>query len=192
VRLAIVTAWHGRPDLTRRVAEYYAGMGVCIAAVTRGELDAIGRVDGWGYAISPNVVSDKFNTAVAHARFNADAVMIVGSDDLVSPKYIEDAIRLLEEGVDYIHGNGLYFYDETYRRSVYVPTSAPPGCGRVLSKRLLDMLDWQPYAPGLMKCIEASMAERLKALWFVESEIDCSPKDDHAEGRYLVDIKTRS
>ena len=199
MRLAIVTAWHGRPDLTRRVAEYYTDW---CESDTHRRLIAVATVDEHSainfdhirlrrHHAAHNVVSDKFNLACNCANlYNADAVMIVGSDDLVSPKYIEEAIRLLEEGVDYIHGNGLYFYDETYRRSVYVPTSAPPGCGRVLSKRLLDMLDWQPYAPGLMKCIEASMAERLKAPWFVEAEIDCSPKDDHAEGRYLVDIKT--
>ena len=35
------------------------------------------------------------------------------------------------------------------------------------------------------------MAERLKDCEYTSAVIDCSPKDDHAEGWYLVDIKTR-
>lgn len=186
--IAIVTAWHGRPELTRKVAEHYRFHGgPKIAACTQEEADLIGPVEGWETVIVPqNVVSDKFNAACQYARgLGVQGVCIIGSDDLLSRSYLTEARKYIWTK-QYIVPNGLYFFDQDHNRGMFMLTSGYPGCGRILREDLLDALDWEPYEQGLMRFLEGSMAQRLMEIEHDGHVIDVSP----GTGLYVVDVKS--
>ena len=110
---------------------------------------------------SPELIVLTQNTAICTIDINA--VMIVGSDDLVTPVYIEAVKYLLEKGVDYITLPSLYFYDLQSGR-MHFCLAERLGLGRVLSRRLLDLLDWKPWPEGLNSGLDGAMYQRIQEL----------------------------
>jgi len=98
-------------------------------------------------------LSDKWNYCVNQAKqFNPDAVMIVGSDDIFTNKYIEIAQYNINRGVEYISNNNwlYYFY---YRKNIIIMNfkylqrryNDGLGSGRIYAKKILDIIDWDLY-----------------------------------------------
>ncbi len=176
-RLGVVTKLWRRPDVAPFVLRYFAGLQghpllqereapielVCVAAFSPGDPDPAERVDGWAYVEAPNrPLSAKGNAAVLALEGKVDAVLNVGSDDLVSPGFIAEAVRLVESGTDMVHPLGLTFFDVETGRAMAVD-GPRIGAGRVLSRALLDRLGWRPW-PERGELPDSDMDALLKTL----------------------------
>jgi hypothetical protein len=100
-----------------------------------------------------NPLSLKYQKGVSEAKqFNADAIMILGSDDIVSQEYIDKAHDCLNKGYQFIgikswlnscfYKNNFIYTQTTYR---YRPLGDGIGAGRIISKYLLDKCRWNLY-----------------------------------------------
>ena len=188
-KLAICTAFHGREALTRRVAKYYEDNhdGPLVAVSTGLPLDGWGRwqvVEG-----KANIVSDKLTHAFRLCKdLDCDAVCVIGSDDYLSPNYLDEVRQRILDGYDYVCANSLYMYHEPTGRAQYVPLSTPAGCGRALSRELLVRLKWTPYTLGKMRGVDGTMTDKIEVDRAPGYTIDTSP----GSGFYVVDVKSET
>ena len=106
MKLGLVTAFHGRVNLTRIWCEHTQQFGLPIyAAITVGD-EAISEIarDGCHLFVSMpnNPVGAKFNAALALAMEDGcDAVMILPSDDFISQEWVDKSLETLASGVLY-------------------------------------------------------------------------------------------
>lgn len=93
-----------------------------------------------------NPVTSKFNRAFRFMQsIGVDYVMVLGSDDIVSTKYIQDTMVQMEKGIDLIGTNTIYFYcGQGSERGKLVKLDTPimKGIGKTVSKRILDQCNW--------------------------------------------------
>lgn len=102
-------------------------------------------------------------------RHNPDAVLYAGSSDWVLPIYISNAVRLIEEqGFEIVGSYGCRFVDvaKTIRSALWkgydpLVRNETIGIGRVLSKSLLDRIDWHPFNGSLDNSLDRSMTDRV-------------------------------
>tara|TARA_B100001059_G_scaffold236815_2_gene290825 strand:+ start:6098 stop:7180 length:1083 start_codon:yes stop_codon:yes gene_type:complete len=119
-----------------------------------------------------NPLSLKFQKGVSEAKqFNADAIMILGSDDIVSQEYIDKSHDYLDKEYQYIgintwlnscfYRNNFIYTEATYR---YRVQGDGIGAGRIISKYLLDMCKWNLYvfSRPLNKCLDGNSFKNIK------------------------------
>lgn len=157
--IALVTCFHGRPKVSRL---FFAGVErlkreghqvqVC-AAVTKGDHENLALCEEHGAAWVEHSNHDlalKFNAAAAIARwFGADAIMTLGSDDLVSGELLTEARELIPRR-HYIVPGALGVYAPHLKKAALlkdpvVPNALKFGAGRILSFDLLERLSWKPW-----------------------------------------------
>ena len=204
-RLGIITAIHGRPRLTDLFMAYYQNLEVpgvdlrCCAAYTmpddRDRIEATAYTedfmyDRWHSIEAPNNPrSDKWNAACQFLRFclgkhQLDAALILGSDDFASAAYIQHAVGLIQKGADYVCTRNIYYYDTATQRLFYGLYDRV-GAGRVLSRRLLDQCDYQPWMPGTNRNADYALGQGavlgIEPTWMPDLARSRMP---------LVDVKT--
>lgn len=183
MRIGLVSAVHGRPAVVKIGLAGWARLAEIPSislrgAVTGPENDASrGAIEGagWTYLVTPNTpLGWRYNLATAMLRGSVDAVMVFGSDDLICDGYMKFAAEALSNGHDYLGVSDLYLYDLDRKAMGYWPGydkadpilghrhGEPIGLGRVFSKRLLDMIKWEPWEHkinrGLDRCTTARLA----------------------------------
>lgn len=133
-------------------------------------------------------VTEKFNTAMRYMRTQeVDAVMILGSDDLISSRFYLKTLEQVSLGIDYIGIKILYFYagdgqykgrlvklDRTYATSFF-------GTGRTVSRTLLDQCDWRLWDMQRNWGMDAIAVKNINLYAKTRACID----------EMLVDVKTR-
>ena len=117
-------------------------------------------------SISNDPLGAKWNAGFMAARkYEPTGVLFVGSSDWVSDNYIAEAERMLPE-YDMLGKLGCHFTDlgpsniRTVNWFGYGKGSRsyePIGIGRVLSTRLLNKLNWQPFDKRLSSGLDWSM-----------------------------------
>ncbi len=184
VKIGLLTATWRRPQLTKLVLDYYAGLdfSVRLAAVS----DTSERYAGWITVYSENnPVSNKWQAGLENVRqFDFDALMIVGSDDVITPAYLDACRYLIERGADYIYLPGAYFYDG---QRMFWGQAERLGMGRCLSRKLLRRLGWRLWDDGLDSGLDGSMTrriDRMKGVGTIQIE------DPIKHGYVGMDIKT--
>ena len=197
MNIGLLTAIWGRPRLTDLVLRYYERLDLKKVLVYSEEDPCVhDLVTGdWGYIGYPNNnLSGKWNHGMMHIRSfhefqnnSLAGVMIVGSDDLVTPQYVDAVKYLLARGVDYISLPTLYFYNLDTGRMHYC-LAERLGLGRVLSRRLLDMLDWEPWPNDLNSGLDGAMWDRISKLKDVKA-VKLSIKTCTKLGIAALDIK---
>lgn len=191
MRIGILTAIWGRPRLTEAMLDYYARLEVPgidfvrMSVVSPGDPDPCKLNPAWRYAGADNMpLTDKWNAgAKLVADLDVDCVVITGSDDFLNAAYFEHVRDLILEGADYIKLGGLHFYD--FHRLIYVKDCFA-GLGRCLSRRLMDMVEWEPYAVGHPKGIDGRMDERCFPL---VRDTTARIRDSRSKGIFAVDVK---
>ena len=152
---------------------------------------------GFRYVERPNFpLSDKWNAAVTELG-DADAVVILGSDDWISHPTLTTYARLVADGVEYIGLRDQFFLDARTRECLKFAgykgkrRTEPVGVGRCLSRSLLARLGGSPWDSGLRKGLDGNMTKRLRAL--------TSPPRSHVvsmkamgSGVCALDIKTET
>lgn len=88
----------------------------------------------------------KWNVGVKYSKlFNPNAIVILGSDDLLSTNYIEYMYKHITNGIDLVGKSDWNivalneFYEASYKGFGLL------GAGKIISKRILDELDWSIF-----------------------------------------------
>lgn len=166
IRLMIVTAIYGRPTLTEKVLRYYAeldldGFELDLVAVRSPEdEEPTPDVDGWRYIEAPNLpLGAKWNTVLPEfEKSKAEALMIVGSDDLVSRSYFDLAYGALRKGANVVASHDLCIYrDDT----VYLCEASRPGAGKILDRRTITELGGALFDAAINRFLDSSLIHRL-------------------------------
>jgi len=153
MELGIVTVMHGRHALTRMWAEYTSGLGLPIfACITNGDVELRRVCDDHGIVYverSNDWLGAKHNAALSLC--GAGRVMLLPSDDFVSPSWI-DVVRATD--VPYLYPDSCGLYDVATRRGCILRHRGPGtrrfGAGRVLRRDVLDMVGtlWTDRLPN--------------------------------------------
>lgn len=167
--LGILTAVWRRPELTQLMLSHTTDLrpenaDVKVVAVrSRSDPESAPDVEGVIYAEAPNKpLSRKFTAGMNVLRkMDVDGVVILGSDDLVNEKYLQRIAQLMQNHKsDYLQAGGLWVYDVATQRCMYGEAGRIGG-GRMLSRRLLDMIDWRPWQRSDLGGLDRSMDARL-------------------------------
>ena len=191
MNIAVVTAMHGRPQVT---AVFLAGLrraGLpCYACVTHEDTENIELCEAHGVTFttrSNEYVSDKFNAALFLVPRDVDGVMVLGSDDLVSHEWVTEARAALADGHRYLWPGRIAFYDpkRNRARSLLNDTGSVLkfGAGRVIARAVLDALAWQLWPMGLTRGLDQASHSYVRG---TKTKIWRSTSPDVA----VVDIKT--
>jgi hypothetical protein len=180
MHIAVITAVHRRYALT---ALYWAWTAyLCawwadhqvtlIAAVSDDEHAALAAEAGATVVETANrPLGRKFNAALQAAEgADADAVLIMGSDDFLCPVVAGALLAACVAGVPYVGLQDLYFLDlptgqlrywRGYRGS---RMGEPIGAGRLLRRELLDRCDWTLWAAHRHEGMDHSSMARAAAI----------------------------
>lgn len=175
ITIAVVTAVYKRPEITRRVLEYYEHVRKNLQGIVNLQLYAVGSEGylsrkmcedaGWSYIEFPNKpLSDKWNAIIASLRnIPFDALFITGSDDIVSENLFLEYARLLSQGclfigirdmytIDLLTGKALYFggYKERKRGESCI------GLARCFHRTIVEKLDFRLWENGLNRNLDNS------------------------------------
>lgn len=117
-------------------------------------------------------LGNKWQTGIDFARtLEPDALLIMGSDALISPDWVKFSAEKIANGADltgkiswYTCGivpkKHLEILHHKYIRSPAV--DFPVGGGRMVSRKLLDRMDWQLYPRGRKSCLDHGSAMNMK------------------------------
>lgn len=189
--IALMMPVFRRPRLTRVVANYYRPQCTMdLLAITSFDDD----VPYWPYVDYPNEpLGAKLNAGLNMLR-KKDAVLLVGSDDLLTSAYLTHVQDRIAAGYDVVRLQACYYLDLTRERPVlFKSPRALPGAGVALSRRVLDAYGWKMWNDSLNSSLDGSMFRRL-AQWAIHHP-DKPPlktcKVRHADADMLcLDVKT--
>jgi len=135
---------------------------VLIVSTTRDE--QIAKSLGVNYVWSINSpLGKKFQNGMEYCRiFNPKCVIINGSDDLFSLNYCNYIVNVLKNyNSDLVGVNLWYLYHKgTYYQTSY-KTNRFIGCGRGISRRILDKINWEYYPINRPKGLDFYSKKRI-------------------------------
>lgn len=199
LRLGVLTALWKRPTIAAKVLEHFAKMDITsdlilLAVGSEGEKsESLSTKYGWNYVEAPNVpLGNKWNVGMeAIGKLGVEAVLIVGSDDLIEYQLV----RLLADktfgGEGYVGLQDIYFTDSVSGQTGYFPGHGerrgydPIGAGRIFSQRALEQCKWRPWPDRLMNGLDSGCHKRMTALGITPSTLSCKET-----GLIAVDIKS--
>lgn len=180
--IGLLTAVWRRPALTEIVFAHYAQMTHDVKDEVRMSLVAVGsegfaskrRADryGWGYVEYPNYpLGAKWNAGLPALRdLGVDAVLIVGSDDLLNAAAVLRYGRALRDGVRYVGLQDLYFYDQPTDRTIHWPgydderAGESAGLGRCIHRSYIEAVAWKLWDDEKEHGLDGSMREILSPI----------------------------
>lgn len=207
MKLAIITALHGRYRLTRLFLDYWRTLDVpgvellLSCAITTDEYKMREMVTReypeWSPVYAPNMpLTTKFAANMQNVEaWKPDAMMIIGSDDFVTPSYIQRSIDAMQ-CADLVGTHTVYYMeygtDQIIRQHV---TGDPIGAGRVLSRRLLEHLEWMPWDTATPS-LDMSMMHQMKLNGILpeiieeDAMLDVKSKDQHGQDTNQTTYRT--
>lgn len=146
----------------------------------------------WNVSYAENLpLTRKFAANMPGAReWDADAVMILGSDDFVSASYIDHMVNWTGKSVQFA-GNRIVHYIDLGTDQIiqqWDMGGRAIGAGRVLFKELLDKVDWHPWLDDETTGLDKSMLLRLNDIQcnkIIKSHpglLDCKLTDTKGNG----------
>jgi len=202
MQIAIGTAVWGRPKTTElfwaavdRLREQWAAHEV--VAYAAGSEDAhrelTKRAGGVWVEFDNQPLGRKWNMVSRQAyRDGADYLVILGSDDVLSPKMGERYLATMEQGVRYFGVRGCYMAEPWSRRAIHIQGHASQarltevvGAGRAVGRELLALADGALWPDVARRGLDWLMTSRLRTLGV--PGVDLILPDD-AEA-FVLDIK---
>jgi hypothetical protein len=162
VRIGLLTTLWKRETIENAVLAYYGGLTLGGADLVRVAVGSEGKksrkraeTNGFQYIEAPNEpLSDKHQAGLLALReADVDAVVVIGSDDLLGGTYWSAALGHVRGGAEAFTVRGLYLYELASATLAYAP-KVRPGAGRMYGRRLLDRLDWKLWRPGLARGLD--------------------------------------
>jgi len=124
---------------------------------------------GFNYIeVKNNPLGNKMNQSCEILKGKVDYVIFIGSDDIFCNNTLAYYLDCIEEGIDFVGFKDCYFYDLISKESIYWagyrgPRKGEPiGAFKMLSARLLDKLNWQPFDRNRTDSLDWSMMQKLK------------------------------
>ena len=178
-RIGLLTAVWQRHDLVDVVLGYYrrlidgglpAKWEIIVVGSEGKASRSLAEKHGAHYVEAPNSpLSDKFNAGALAARdLGVDGLCLVGSDDLLSPRYMRFASSWRPAGPRAVGLRDCYILDFAGWGTWYWPgykgarEGRPLGSGVLLSPELLRRLEWQPWMRGLDRNLDGSLHQRVE------------------------------
>jgi hypothetical protein len=205
MKLVVVTAIHHRYHLTyaflRAMERIRDNFGVeTYAVVTPGdpciELLKMYRVPYVEYENKP--VGRKFNAAVEMLKeVDFTHMMILGSDDIVSDRFIESSLQQDPDNkFDFIGMDGLWFWGMNPRRAGfgrfgYFPVKGVlAGPGKMISRRAVEAVNFRPWPDNVNGGMDAQMMKKTRT---AINELGLTPRLNKYSilqvGGFLLDVK---
>lgn len=183
LRIGLLTALWRRPELSRFVLQYYntirkahGDIDLRLYAVgSEGQASRqVAESSGFSYVEVPNKpLGAKWNAGLSAMRGDdPDAVVIVGSDDILDTRYFDRLVELLEEGCHFAGLQDMYVLDLATLRCAYWPGYGPAsgrarepiGLGRFVHREILDAVNWRLWDENAPNMLDRSMYARLAPL----------------------------
>lgn len=194
-RLGILTTIWKRHALTALVLNHVAAWDLpgvdCVRLAVGSEGDTsrtIAENAGWEYIEHDNLpLSDKWNAGMQRLAGRVDAVLIIGSDDIMTQRAVELCLAEIEAGSDVVGLEDLFYYD-TATGEAYYGERHHPGAGMVSRAEVLERVNWKPWDSGLNRNLDRAYTNRLQTKAY-----PCKFKyigNCHEQAADLVDIKT--
>ena len=137
-------------------------------------------------------LSNKWQQGVDYARkFEPDYFLMLGSDDFICSRLLDVYTPAMEEGIDLIGLLDCYFLDSRSDRFAHWRgyrnhrKGESIGMARMLSKNLLDKMDWKVWPIPANRGLDSIMMKRLLLIKHTQKMFKC--KD---EGIMALDVKT--
>ena len=199
MRLGILSSVWGRPELTElfldrieHLKKKYDIVPVIVGTDYEFAQECIVRnIPYLDYANKP--LGAKWNAGISlFEDLDVSHVMILGSDDFVSDAFVEHVIKF-NEGKDFTGCKDVYMFGANPKRKGWQQLfyfrykGYLVGPGRCLSKRILKMMDYSPWAPQRNYGLDGSVVKNIKRLGSHVVRGSFVMKD---EGLFMVDIKT--
>jgi hypothetical protein len=151
----VVIATHQRvkitTDLINNVIESHHNVRIVCVVSSLDEFNHFKNLnnDRLAIAIWPNKpLGVKWQQGINIAKkIGADPVIILGSDDQLNPEFIDNALKLLDKGYDFI---GLRQYRVKHNGTLYTfnyRPIMPIGGGRVYTAKMLKAFNWKLFEP---------------------------------------------
>ncbi len=182
MKLAVVTALWGRPRTSAIMLDSLALQKERLADRLDLEVVAVGSEGEWSawlaessgayYTSCENKpLGRKWQTALARARReHPDAVLVLGSDNIVNDALFDAYAAHLDNGYDYVALMDAHQYNVFHRTLIHWPgyegkrRGEPIGSGRCFSRALLDRMKWQIWEPHYVRGLDYSTTQRLVAI----------------------------
>ena len=194
----IITAMHGRPEITRAfcmaVQRIYKETGVStLAIITRNDYENIKLCNTHGIAWMESrnePLGAKWNTALHYLKdVDLSNVIILGSDDIVSTSFID--YQISKGDTDLSAMEDLWFWGLNKKRDGYKTFGHWTsnlckllGVGRMVSREVLEKLDWKLWDDDLRSGLDRSALDRIRG---VTKNINYFNLKE--EGLFAMDIK---
>lgn len=198
MKIAICTGAYKRPELLDLFCRYYRWLAdntfpfeLIVACSEPSALRTAQQYGHTAFMVNNHPLTRKFNMSNQYAE-GADYVLNIGSDDFLSPKTLLHYVELFRQGHDYIAPLDWYFFDTKTKHALYWAGYNKPynigkacGAGRALSKKLLEKMNWQPWAAGYDRVLDTGM----------QVNLDKHPHTSHIFrlkdcGLFALDVKT--
>ncbi len=175
MKISLVTGVWKRPEIFEMFAKGVHNLGVDLDVIVAGSEGDKSRnmVEAHGFhyiEIANKPLSKKMNATTLKAKeLDSDYVICMGSDDIMSPELMQEYIKWMVLGYDYIGIIDLYFYDMVSKKAMYwggykerYRRYVPAGCCRVISKNLMNLWGWKPWNLGDDDFLDNSMEKKPK------------------------------
>lgn len=139
------------------------------------------KIDDFQYYNFKNQpLSDKWNYgSMLLKNHDFDYVLLIGSDDLIDVKFMMEYFVRMKNGSDYIGILDMYIYDLFRSKLFYWDgyrqmsgrQGETIGLGRCLSKRIVEILDYQLWSYGLNMGLDGSLNKKLNKIPQLERSI---------------------
>jgi len=196
IKLCIVTGMWKRPEVFKIFGQHYKDLGIdVIVAGSEGKRSKqLAESFGFIYLKRPNQpLAEKMNATITEGLKRGYTHFIcVGSDDLLSKELIDEYIRLIRLGYEFIGVLDFYFYELGTGKASYwggyrdrKRFKHTCGAGRVLSRNLVE--SWGGKVWEGQRYLDSSMQQRLAVSNFPKYVFKLKDKDLLA-----VDIKSQT
>lgn len=177
MKIVTVVPTYRRKDITiavvKNLLRQTVPLEVIVVGSEAGDSDAARETRVRYVECANQPLSMKIQAGVASAReLSPDAVMLCGSDDWLSTNWIETLAPYLENH-EIVGGGIVYFLRvlpsdalQLIRVNIYKGTlryGEPIGAGRLISKRILDRLDWRIWRERINSGCDGSSFKLMRA-----------------------------
>lgn len=188
MKVGIVTAIYGRHVAVHRFAKPLDGIPV-LAVVSNLSDKKVAQEHGFQVVTHSNQpLSSKWNFALKHARrMNADAFLMLGSDDVVDPN-IFDIYKRAAQGVDMVAFEDFYILNAETNDLRYWSgyndrrKGEPAGAGRLWTRSALEKIRWNLWEGSHKKGID-------RLSWDKSRNLSKRILNMRKESTYIYDIK---
>ena len=168
----------------------------CCVAGSEGDIskNLASRYGNFHYVETRNQpLGEKMNKALMVAReLSPDYCLMVGSDDLIGVNLMRRYLKAMDSKVDFVCLMDCYFFDTRTKKGLYWGGYRKPhnigkaaGVGKLISKELLDKINWNCFPPGYDRILDTGFEKALSRVSYTKQEIYLSK-----ENLFCLDIKS--